>query len=451
MSNANTKPLQEQWSSKWAFVIAATGAAVGLGNIWRFPYLAANHGGGAFLCLYIICLLILGLPMLMAEILIGRQARTNSVDAMKTLAEQHNSSSHWQLISWWGALALIIILSFYSVVSGWSIAYLFHSLFVGYQHQTASAIQQDWSTLMAHPWHLLLWHSIFMSLTIGVIILGVEKGLERATKLMMPALYLILFILVAIAARVGRWDHAVHYLFHVRWADVNTSSVVAALGQAFFSLALGAGAMLTYGAYAPKQASLPFTVSVVACLDVVVAVLAGLAIFPLVFGFHLSLNAGPKLMFITLPVAFSHMAYGSLVGSAFFILLLFAAWTSSINLTEPMVLILMNKKSWSRRKAAISVGLTAWLLGIVSLLSLNVWQHIRIFNHTFFSLATDIPTNFILPLGGLGYAIFVGWVLPKKISKAQVNSTIYSLWLFTIRYITPVAILVLLIKNWIPS
>tara|TARA_A100001015_G_scaffold22252_1_gene25293 strand:+ start:986 stop:2335 length:1350 start_codon:yes stop_codon:yes gene_type:complete len=439
--------VQAQWSSKWAFIFAATGAAVGLGNIWRFPYLMGSNGGSAFLVLYIIFLCILGLPILMSEILIGRHARQNSIDAMSSLAVAHRHSPSWKWVSIWGALALIIVLSFYSVVSGWSIAYLWHSISVGFQHTTQTQATHTWQKLISNPWQLLLWHTIFMSLTIGVIILGVEKGLERATKFMMPALYLILFILVAVAAHVGHFSKAWHYLFQFDTHAITVKTAVSALGQAFFTLAIGAGAMLTYGAYAPQKTSIPFTVSVVAVFDVLVALLSGLAIFPLVFAFHLPISSGPNLMFVTLPLAFSHVALGNVIAMLFFLLLLFAAWTSSINLAEPLVLVLMQKMGLSRSKAAKIIGFIAWTIGIANILSFNVWKHIHIFHQSIFDFNANMATNIILPLGGLGYAIFAGWILPKKITQSEIQSKIYPIWRFLIRYIAPAAIIIIFIDG----
>jgi neurotransmitter:Na+ symporter, NSS family len=445
---ANNNKITDQWSGKWAFILAATGAAVGLGNIWRFPYLAGQYGGSAFFVTYLICLVLLGMPILIAEILIGRHARANPVDALQQLAVQHQNSRYWGLLGWWGALALILILSFYSVVSGWSIAYLLHSLSASPLATNHASSVKLWSTLMASPWQLLLWHSVFMLLTMGVILLGVQQGLERMTKFVMPALYLILFILVIYAAHIGYFKQAWHYLFAFKPSLITSKTIIAALGQAFFTLAVGAGAMLTYGAYAPRNISIPFAVLTITVLDVLVAVLSGLAIFPLVFRFHLAIDSGPNLMYITLPTAFSHMAYGNLIAALFFILLFFTAWTSSINLAEPLILILKQKFNFTRTRAVIIIGSIAWLLGIGSILSFNVWRHVLIFKHSFFDLITNIPTNFLLPLGALGFAIFAGWVLPKNVTESEINSRIYPIWRFLTRYVAPILIIIVLLDAW---
>jgi len=436
--------LQDQWSSKWAFIFAATGAAVGLGNIWRFPYMAGENGGSAFVFIYLVCVLVIGLPVMIAEILIGRHARQNPVDAMASLAQAEHHSKRWGWVGWLGAVALVLILSFYSVVAGWSIAYLFKSFSGELVGLNAKQVTMVWTHFLSDPWELLLWHSVFMILTMGVIIRGVESGLEKASTYMMPLLYFILFVLVAYAARMGDFSHAWHYLFDFRAATITASVVVQAMGHAFFTLALGAGAMLTYGAYVPKKVNLAQSVVIIAGLDVLVAVLAGLAIFPLVFAFHLSPASGPGLMFVTLPISFASLPGGAMIGGLFFLLLLFAAWTSAINLAEPLVTILMNKGSMTRARASVMVGLVCWFMGIGSLLSFNVWSHVTLFGKwSVFAAVSGLPTDVLIPMGGFFFAVFAGWVLSKKTTQEEVPAGVYRLWRFLIRYVAPVAIAVI--------
>lgn len=440
--------LQDQWSSRLAFIIAATGAAVGLGNVWRFPYMAGEHGGSAFVLVYLLCVILIGLPILIAEILIGRRGRRNPVDSLSVLAQESDRSKHWGFLGWWGAVALLLVLSFYSVVAGWSIAYLAQSFAGKFHHMDPTQIRQVWQQFLASPWQLLGWHTLFMVLTIGVIVRGVQKGLERATKIMMPALYVILLVLVGYAATTGDFAKAYHYLFDFKLSAVTPKVVIVAMGHAFFTLALGAGAMLTYGAYVPQKVNIPITVLIVAALDVLVAILSGLAIFPIVFAHHLPPGEGPGLMFVTLPISFSHLAGGSLIGGLFFLLLLFAAWTASINLAEPLVIILMNRLKLSRRSAALMVGSLAWFFGIGSVLSFNTWQHIKLFNHfSIFDIATGVPMDILLPLGGLGFAIFAGWVMLKPATQAELPAMIYPLWRFLIRYVAPIGILIIFLSS----
>jgi neurotransmitter:Na+ symporter, NSS family len=449
--NTQHNGVSEQWSSKWTFILAATGAAVGLGNIWRFPYLIADNGGSAFLFLYLFFLVILGIPILMSEILLGRHTRHNAIDALKSLAQQHQRSSRWQSIGWAGALALLLILAFYSVVSGICLSYLWHAVTQGFQtHGTAP--QTVWLHLTGSATRLALWHTLFMLLTIGVILLGIKKGLEKATQFMMPTLYLVLIALVVYALIYGDGPAAMHFLFDFdpsKLLNINTISM--ALGQAFFSLALGAGAMLAYGAYAPKNTPLTFAASVVAVLEALVAILAGLAIYPLLFQYHLPTTAmGDSLMFRVLPLAFAQIPGGYWIAITFFVSLLFAAWTSSINLCEPLVLLLIQKWNIKRRRATVLVGSCAWAIGLLSLLSYNVLKHFTLAGWTLMQWNVNFPTNILLPLGGLGYAIFCGWILPQRISQQEINnSRLFPVWFFLIRFVAPVAILGILIFNFI--
>lgn len=448
--NNNSSKITELWSSKLAFIIAATGAAVGLGNVWRFPYMAGSNGGSAFVLIYILCVLLIGLPTMIAELLIGRRARQNPVTALQNLAVEAGATRKWGFLGWFGALALIMILSFYSVVSGWSIAYIVRSFSGDFHNLNATQVTGLWNNFLASPWHMLFYHTFFMVLTIGVIIKGVQKGLERATKLMMPALYLILLGLVIYAGIVGDFKQAFHFLFDFDSSKITTTIVIAAMGHAFFTLALGAGAMLMYGAYVPKGVNLAQSVVIVAGLDVLVAFLSGMAIFPIVFADHLAPNSGPGLMFVTLPITFAHMKGGSIVGGLFFFLLLFAAWTASINLAEPLVNIAMKYLQWGRTRCAILIGFLAWFLGIGSLLSFNVWKHVEFLHqYSVFDVATNVPTDFILPIGGLGFAIFAGWVMKKSATKSEVPAAIYPYWRFLVRYVATAGILVIFISSLI--
>lgn len=447
MSNNDT--LQDQWSSKLGFILAATGAAVGLGNIWRFPYMAGTHGGSAFVILYLIFVTLIGLPIMVSEFLIGRRARRNSIDALSYLAKQNNHTKHWGALGWWGILGLMLTLAFYSVVSGWSIAYLFKSICGDFVHSDAHQVVLIWQNFLASPWTMLGWHTLFMCLTMGVIAAGVEQGLEKATKFMMPALYLILFALVIYACVEGNAKAAALFLFKFDYHKVTINVVVAALGHAFFTLALGAGALLVYGAYIPKRVHLVNSVFIIAGLDVLVAILSGLAIFPIVFALHLPPQSGPGLMFQSLPISFAHMHLGRFVGSLFFLLLLFASWTSSINIAEPMIVITMNRLKVKRWVAACIVGFIAWGLGIFSVLSFNLWSHVQFFNHsTLFDLTTNIPTDIVLPIGGIGFAIFAGWVMRRQQTLQEIGTSaiIYNIWRFLIRYIAPIAVLCVFIS-----
>lgn len=448
MTSGKPKLLQDQWSSKLGFILAATGAAVGLGNIWRFPYIAGMNGGSAFVLLYVFFVLIIGIPIMLAEFLIGRYARRDPVEALRHIASENHHSPRWGWLGLWGGLALLMVLAFYSVVSGWSIAYLWKCLHGDFVGQSPAQIHALWTHFLANPWQLLVWHTLFMCLTMGVIIAGVQQGLERGTKLMMPMLYIILFSLVLYACKTGDARQALHFLFDFAPQKISGSVVIAALGHAFFTLALGAGALLTYGAYIPKQVRLVNSVFIVVGLDVLVAVLSGLAIFPLVFSLHLPASSGPGLMFEVLPISFAHAQGGIVIGSLFFLLLLFAAWTSSINIAEPLIVMLMQRLQCTRLRAAGLIGIAAWALGIVSVLSFNVWQSVKLFGEeNLFDLMTNLPTNILLPIGGAGFALFAGWIMRRQQTQTELNTfpSLYQLWRFLIRYVAPVGVLFILI------
>ena len=440
-----------QWGGQWAFVLASAGAAIGLGNIWKFPYMAGDNGGGAFVVVYLVCVIIIGLPVMAAEIFIGRRAQQNPIDAIKTVAKESAGSQRWSGLGWWGLLGLLLVLSFYSVVGGWTAFYLIKTLTGGLNHLNAHQINAVWGHFMASPGKMLAYHLVFMMLTMVVVAMGVEKGLERASLIMMPLLFVVLIALVIYASvSTGPYFHqAVTYLSHPDWHKMTAQVFINATGHAFFTLAVGVGAMSIYGSYLPKHISIGQSIAVTALLDVMVALLAGLAIFPLIFAHHLSPQAGPGLMFMSLPIAFSHLSGGLVLGSLFFILLLFAAWTSSINIAEPLVASLFERTRCSRKMAALIIGLVAWVLGIVSVLSFNLWSHVQLFGHfTPFDAITDVVTNIIQPLGGLGYALFAGWVILKPHSREELDFTPrwFGAWRFAARYVVPIGILSIFIK-----
>jgi NSS family neurotransmitter:Na+ symporter len=423
--------------------MATIGAAVGLGNIWMFPYFTGMNGGGAFVLIYIFCVLLIGIPIMMAEALIGQKAQQNPVSALSTLAKTAKASRFWPLLGVWGAIGLVMTLSFYSVVSGWSLAYLSRSLQNVFANADATLVTKIWAEFMANPWELLLWHTTFMIMTMGVIVLGVQKGLERASKIMMPAFVAILLVLVCYSIFNAEFVQALKFLFYPDFSLITTKTVLSAMGIAFFSLALGAGCICAYASYVPKNERITPKLLIVAGFDTLLALLAGLAIFPLVFAYGLSPAEGPGLMFEVLPTAFAQMAAGQVLGALFFLLLLFAAWTSSISLAEPIIAILQERTRLTRIQGVWIIGSIAWLLGISVLLSFNHWAEIKILGFTFFDIATQVPIKIILPLGGLGFAIFAGWILSKQTVKTalQLPDPLFNIWRFLIRYISPLAIL----------
>lgn len=449
LNNTNSSRLQ-RWSTHWAFIWATAGAAIGLGNIWKFPYTLGDNGGSAFMLVYLLSVFIIGVPLMLAEAVIGKYGRQNAVDSLLKIAAENKASRYWQLAGWWGLLALVMILSFYSVVSGWSIGYLWRSA-GGYLSGLSNAeVEQMWGNFLADPWEMLLWHTIFMGLTLLVVARGVEKGLEKLNTYLMPGLFAILILLGIYSAYTGEFMQAVKFLFAPDFNKITPAIMLSALGQAFFSLALGAGMITVYAAYSQEKTSLGHSMSTIAILNVIVAVLAGLAIFPIVFAYGLPVSEGPGLMYVVLPMAFAHMDYGMLVGSLFFILLLFAAWTSSISLAEPVVYLLIERTRLSRPQATGLVCGFAWLLGIGSLLSFNAWAEVKLAGFTIFTMATDIPTNIILPSGGLCFALFVGWVMQRAINQQVLNiryPVLFKAWWFIVRFVAPLAITIILISS----
>jgi neurotransmitter:Na+ symporter, NSS family len=433
-----------EWSSRWAFILAATGSAVGLGNIWRFPYLTGENGGGAFVLIYILCVVAIGVPIMMAEIMLGRRGRQSPINTMRTLAEEEGRSPAWQYLGWMGMAAGFLILSFYSVVAGWTLAYVFRTGSGVFTGATADGVQSIFNALIADPERMLAWHTLFMVMTIVVVSRGVKSGLEQAVRFLMPALFLLLVVMVGYAMNTGAYQQAVEYLFKPDFSKVTGDVVLSAMGQAFFSLSLGMGAIMIYGSYLSHTASIARMTFSIALMDTAVAILAGLAIFPLVFAYGLQPQGGPGLIFMTLPVAFGQMPGGALFGSLFFVLLVFAAWTSAISLLEPIVAWLVENRGMTRVKASAWAGVAAWLFGIGSLLSFNVWSDYKLFGKTFFDMADYLTSNIMLPLGGLLIAIFAVWVMSADSSRSELglaDGPGYRLWRFLTRYVGPVAIL----------
>ncbi len=437
-----------QWSSRWTFIMAATGAAVGLGNIWKFPYLTGEHGGSAFVLVYIICVAALGIPMMMAEVMLGRRGRQSPVNTMRTLAREANASQSWQLIGWSGTLAGMLILSYYSVIGGWTVAYIFKSAMGTFGGTTGSFATNTFQEFVGDPITLGIWHTVFMVMTMFVVIRGVQGGLEKAVRYLMPTLFVLLLVLVGYATTTGFFMDGLAFLFKPDFSKLSGDSMLAAMGQAFFSLSLGMGTIMIYGSYVPKGISIAQTSVFIAIADSAVALIAGMAIFPIVFANSMEPGTGPSLIFETLPVAFGNMTGGIAFGTMFFILLLVAAWTSSISLIEPAVTLLIENYRMTRISASIWCGVVTWALGFGTAFSFNIWSEVTLFDMTFFDNLDYLTSNIMLPLGGICIAIFAGWILAKDISREELAETgsnlAYQTWQILIRYIAPIAVLIVL-------
>ncbi|MGC8120269.1 sodium-dependent transporter [Marinobacter sp. VGCF2001] len=444
------------WSSRLAFILAATGSAVGLGNIWKFPYVTGENGGGAFVLVYLLCIAIIGIPIMMAEVMIGRRGGRSPVNSIKAIARRDGLNPAWKLVGAVGILAGFLILSFYSVIGGWAISYVGTTASGQLSGQTADAVGAIFSGLLSSPGTLLLWHTVFMALVMLVVAKGVRSGLERAVSILMPALFVLLLIVVGYAMTTGHFGQAAAFLFQPDFSQLTTSGILVALGHAFFTLSLGMAVMMAYGSYLPKNISIAKTSVTVSVIDTGVALLAGLAIFPIVFANGLEPGAGPGLIFQTLPLAFGQMPMGSLFGTLFFVLLIFAAWTSGISLLEPIVEWLEEQKGMNRTVSTLGAGGVCWALGITSILSLNLWADFAplgfipmLEGKTIFDLLDFFTANILLPLGGLLVAVMAGWVMSKQAMEKELalSPGMFNLWFVTVRFITPIAVGVVFIYN----
>ena len=440
--------LHGHWSSRMAFILAVVGSAVGLGNIWKFPYIAGQNGGGAFVIVYLVCVVAIGMPVMMSEILIGRRGRRNPVATMELLGKEEGSSRHWRLVGMMGVIAGIFILSYYSVIAGWTLAYVVKSASGSFIGQGAAQISAQFSNFVS-DWRLVaLCHTLFMGLTIFVVARGVERGLEQAVRFMVPALLILLLALFGYALNSGHFAEGVAFMFTPDFSKLDWDSVLAARGQAFFSLSIGMGAIMAYGAYLPEETSITGASTAVVAADTFIAVLAGLVIFPLVFANGLDPADGPGLVFDTLPLAFGQMIGGSFFATIFFVLLSFAAWTSAIGLMEPAVAWMVEHFNRTRAQAAVLVGGTIWALGLGSVLSFNVLSDVTFLRGTIFDNIDYLTSNIMLPLGGVFIAIFAGWVMCRNSTADELGGAgaTYKLWRFLARFVAPIGILFVFLK-----
>ena len=438
--------------------------------------MTSENGGGAFVLIYILSVVIIALPIMIAEVFIGRHGKQNPVDSLKFTANESSSFnflevdsdlnrvrskkqsysnsddySNWQLIGWAGIIAGILILSFYSVIAGWTISYIFKAAFGAFNSITTEQSQNIFNDLVSDPEKLLAWHTIFMFLTGYIVAKGVKGGLERAVKVLIPGLFILLLGLAIYSFNLDGFQDGLKYMFIPDLDKINPDVILSAMGMAFFSLSIGMGSLMIYGSYLSRESSITEVTAIVAFSDTFVAVLAGIIIFPMVFTFNLDpSSAGPGLIFQTLPLAFGVMPYGEVVATLFFILLFFAAITSSISLIEPAISFLIEKYSFSRAEATIRLSSLTWFIGIGTLLSFNYLSGVTFFEMTFFDLLDSFTSKVMLPLGGLLMAIFVGFIVKKKIvyEELEMNKTLFNFWRFIIKFIAPVAVTLIFINGF---
>lgn len=438
------------WTTQTAFIMAATGSAVGLGNLWKFPYITGENGGGAFVLVYLLCVLFIGLPVLIAEITLGRRGGANPPQALSNLAKESKASKWWWLLGLNGLLAGCLILSFYTVIAGWGVAYFFESLSGDFINISAKSVSTHFSSLIANPWQLAFWHTVAMIITVYIVSKGVKGGLEKAVNIMMPGLFIILLILLGYAASTAAFAESFHFLFYPDFSKLTWQGVLVAMGHAFFTLSVGMGTMMVYGSYLSKEYSIPRAGLWIALIDTLVALIAGLVIFSVVFENHLHAGSGPGLLFQTLPVAFGKMSGGWFFGTLFFALVVLAALSSAISLIEPAVSWLEQNWGIKRLKATVILGLLTWILGLGTVLSFNEWKGIHFLgDRTLFDSLDFLTTNIMLPLGGLLMAIFVAWIMTQqqRDDELEMLSPWKDFYRNVLKFITPTAILIVFIYN----
>lgn len=435
------------WTSRFAFLMASIGFAVGLGNIWRFPYITGENGGGAFVLVYIICVVTIGLPILIAELMIGRHGKMTPPGSMKKVAELSQQSPRWAWVGVMNLLAAFLIMITYSVVAGWVLNYLQVAAVTGFEGVEAASATANFNQILTEPGPMVLWTLVALALTGSIVYAGLQNGIERAVSVLMPMLFTMMVLLVIYNMVVGGFAEAVDYLFTVDFSKINATVMLAAIGQAFFSIGVAMAGMMTFGAYLPKDISIARSGLIIIFADTAVALLAGLVIFPAVFANGLDPAGGPGLIFQTLPVAFANMPAGHVVSVVFFLLLSVAAVTSMVGLIEPLVHWAEERWGYSRHKSAILILGTIGTLSVLSVLSYNILGEFKIFGKDLNSLTDFISNQIFLPIGGMLIAVFAGWFVTESISRGElsVSDSTYRIWQVLIRFVAPPAIFVVFI------
>lgn len=439
---------RDQFVSKIGFILAAAGSAVGLGNIWRFPYLAGKNGGGAFVLFYLSCVIVLGFGLMLAEFVIGRHTQLSSVDAFKKLDKR------FTFVGGMGVLAAFIIMGYYPVVGGWSVAYIFKTLF-GELSTDAAVMGGAFESLIEGMFSPIFWTAIYMIANIVIVVKGISTGIERASKVMLPTLFGLLIILVIRSLTLPNAVEGLRYLFVPDFSKLTGDVMMAALGQAFFSLSLGMGCMITYASYLSKKENLVENATIVPILDTLVALLAGVVIIPATVSFGFDLDSGPGLVFVTVPAIFATMGpiIGRIFGFIFFFMITIAALTSSLSLLEVVVSYLIDNRGWDRKKAVTITSIILFIICIASSLSMGIWKDKKLMDMNIFDLLDWFANNVLLPLGGIFITLFVGWFWDKDKVKAEVTNdgsikfTLFNVWIFLCRFIIPIIILLVLLRG----
>lgn len=462
--SAQSDLLNNTWTSRITFLLAAVGSSVGLGNFWRFPYEAGENGGGAFVLVYLGCVFLVAIPLVVCELMIGRRGGLSAVGSTRKVAKMDGRSGLWGIVGLVGAIAAFVLLSYYSVIAGWVIAYIpkLATLQVNagaIDAQTVVTAGENavdrtaitgkmFGDLMVNWKAQLLFHSLFMIMTVSIIWRGLHKGIEAAIKIMMPAFFIMLALLAGYALVMGDAGRAVNFLFTPDFSKITPDVMINALGHCFFSIGVGGGIMITYGSYLDRSVNIGQSAVIISLSDTVIAVTAGLLIFPLVFQYGLEPDSGPNLMFVTLPIAFAEMPFGHVLGPLFFVLALVAALTSAISILEIFVRW-AEEHGVPRHQAAFGSGFLIWLLGLATVFSPTFLKDVKIDGMEPFTFLDFLSGSVLLPLSGLLVAIFVGWILSKEKVKEELGLTDgqYSLWLFVTRFVAPLCVFgILLLK-----
>lgn len=435
---------QEQWSSKLGFILAAAGSAIGLGAIWKFPYVAGTSGGGVFFLIFLAFTLLVGLPLLLAEFVIGRSTQKDAIESYKEIAP--NTTWHW--VGRIGMLTSFILLSYYSVVGGWVVLYVFKAITGGLSGLSQEEYGQVFGATISSPFLSVFAQFVFLTVTVFVVAKGVQNGIEKANQIMMPALFIIFIALIFRSLTLDGAMEGVKFFLNPDFSKVTSETILFAMGQSFFALSVGVSVMVTYSSYLPKDESLPRSAFSIVGMNLLVTVLAGLAIFPAVFAFGLKPDAGPVLLFNVLPTVFDQMPFGQLFLIAFLILFLFATLTSAFSMLEILVAVVAKGDPIKRKNYSWLVGAAIFVVGIPSALSFGIWGEVTLFNKSIFDAADFLVSNILLPLGSLLIAIFV----PMKISKvklqeemmrgASVGQRLFAAWFLLIRYVAPIVIVI---------
>ncbi|MEZ4600543.1 MAG: sodium-dependent transporter [Syntrophotaleaceae bacterium] len=438
------------WGTRFGFVLAAAGSAIGLGNIWKFPFIAGIHGGGAFVLVYLGCIVLVGLPIMLAEMLIGRQGQRDVVGSFAALSGKR---SPWRLVGWAAVAASFILLSYYAVVAGWSFDYVFKSATGVLRDRSPDDIKGLFQALTASPGRMILWQGVFVLATVGIVLGGVRSGIERWSRILLPALFALLILLFLQGlSSPGGWP-ALKFMFHADLNRLTPEALLDALGHAFFTLSLGAGVMITYASYLDPGADLYSLSLRIVLLDTLVALLAALTIFSVAFSAGINVDSGPGLVFQTLPILLLQWPFGNLLALLFFVLLAFAALSSSISMLEVVVAYLIDERAWSRIRATLFTGLSAFLMGLPALLSFNLWAEVRpLFGQDVFTIFDTLVSSYLLPLGGLFVALYAGWFWSRESEKQALlgdhhGSWLYQTWHFLLRYVSPAAVIVVLLNQ----